>query len=176
MFEVLRGMRRAGALLPEVDALFGVPQPPSTIPEIDTGVHMMMVLDMAARHGASLCRCATPASCTTSARARRRPTMLPRHIGHEERSVELMRARERAPARPTTTAASSPLSRARAQQRPRSGELGAAALVRLLERCDAFRRPERFCEMLPACECDATGRLGLEDAALSAARRACPRR
>ena len=47
----------------------------------------------------------------------------------------------------------------------RSGEFGAAALVRLLERCDAFRKPQRFADVLLACECDARGRLGLQDSA-----------
>ena len=58
----------------------------------------------------------------------------------------------------------------------RSGEFGAAAMVRLLERCDALRRPDRFAELLLACECDARGRLGLEDAAVSAARAAHAKR
>ena len=73
MFEVLRDCGALARVLPEVDRLFGVPQRADHHPEVDTGVHLMMVLDMAARLGAA-CRCATPASATTSARARRRTT------------------------------------------------------------------------------------------------------
>ena len=114
MFEVLRDCGALARVLPEVDRLFGVPQRADYHPEVDTGVHLMMVLDMAARLGTQPRRCATPASATTSARARRRPTMLPRHLGHEQRSVELVRADERAAARRQR------LPRARRGRRPRA--------------------------------------------------------
>jgi tRNA nucleotidyltransferase (CCA-adding enzyme) len=88
---------------------------------------------------------------------------LPRHHGHEGRSATLARAvgeRLRVPA--DCRALADTVAREHGHVH-RSGELGAAALLRLLERCDALRRPARFAELLLACECDARGRLGLED-------------
>jgi tRNA nucleotidyltransferase (CCA-adding enzyme) len=163
MFEVLRACGALARLLPEVDRLWGVPQRADHHPEIDTGVHLMLVLDMAARLNGSL---AVRFAClghdlgkgTTPADA------LPRHIGHEQRSVELVRAvseRWRVPV------ACRELAEAVAREHGnvhRSAEFGAAAILRLLERCDALRRPERFAELLLACECDARGRLGLSEA------------
>jgi tRNA nucleotidyltransferase (CCA-adding enzyme) len=162
MFEVLR---RCGALervLPEVARLFGVPQRADYHPEIDTGVHLMMVLDMAARLETSLpvryaCLGHDLGKGTTPA------DILPRHLGHEERSVALVR---RISDRLRVDNACRALAEVTAREHGnvhRSGEFGAAALVRLLERCDALRRPDRFAELLLACECDARGRLGLED-------------
>lgn len=91
MFELLRECGALRVLLPEVDRLWGVPQPPAHHPEIDTGVHLMMVLDEAARVQASLpvrfaCLCHDLGKGTTPAE------LLPRHLGHEERSVKLLRA------------------------------------------------------------------------------------
>ena len=162
MFEVLRACGALARLLPEVDRLWGVPQPPAHHPEIDTGVHLMMVLDMAARLQASLavrfaCLCHDLGKGTTPA------DVLPRHLGHEARSVQLLRnvcARLRVPVDCRELA--EVVAREHGNVH-RSGELNAAALVRLLERCDAPRRPERFHEALLACECDARGRLGLSE-------------
>lgn len=162
MFEVLRGCGALARVLPEVDRLFGVPQRADYHPEVDTGVHLMMVLDMAARLGASL---AVRYAClghdlgkgTTPA------DVLPRHTGHEERSVRLVRALSE---RLRVDNACRALAETTAREHGnihRSGEFGAAAIVRLLERCDALRRPDRFAELLLACECDARGRLGLEE-------------
>ena len=159
MFEVLRDCGALVRLLPEVDRLWGVPQRADYHPEIDTGVHLMMVLDMSARLGAGLpvrfaCLCHDLGKGTTPA------DVLPRHIGHEERSARLLRGvceRWRVPRE------SRELADVVAREHGnihRSSDLSAAALVRLLERCDALRRPERFAEVLLACECDARGRLG----------------
>ena len=163
LFDVLRTCGALNALLPEVDALFGVPQRPEYHPEVDTGAHLMMVLDMAARLGASLpvrfaCLCHDLGKATTP------KDELPRHIGHEERSVKLLRKlcdRLRVPVECRELA--EVVAREHGNIH-RSGEFGAAALVRLLERCDAFRKPQRFAEVLLACECDARGRLGLDEA------------
>ena len=163
MFEVLRGCGALARLLPEVDRLWGVPQRADYHPEIDTGVHLMMVLDMAARLQASLevrfaCLGHDLGKGTTPA------DVLPRHLGHEQRSVDLVRElceRLRVPV------ACRELAEVVAREHGnvhRSAEFGAAAIVRLLERCDAFRRPDRFAETLLACECDARGRLGLSEA------------
>ncbi len=159
MLELLRDCGALKVLLPEVDRLWGVPQRAEYHPEIDTGVHLMMVLDMSARLGAGLpvrfaCLCHDLGKGTTPA------DVLPRHIGHEERSARLLRGvcdRWRVPRE------SRELADVVAREHGnihRSGDLGAAALVRLLERCDALRRPDRFVEVLLACECDARGRLG----------------
>lgn len=162
MFDVLRGCGALARVLPEVDRLFGVPQRADYHPEVDTGVHLMMVLDMAARLEASL---AVRYAClghdlgkgTTPAE------VLPRHIGHEERSVRLVRKMsERLRVDNTCRALAEVVAREHGNVH-RSGGFGAAAVLRLLERCDGLRRPDRFAEMLLACECDARGRLGLEE-------------
>ena len=164
MFEVLRAIGALAGLLPEVDRLWGVPQRADYHPEVDTGVHLMMVLDMSARLEAGLpvrfaCLGHDLGKGTTP------PDVLPRHLGHEERSVALVRGvceRLRVPA------ACRELAEVVAREHGnvhRSGAFGAAAVLRLIERCDAMRRPERFAEMLLACECDARGRLGLEESA-----------
>ena len=162
MFELLRACGALAVLLPEVDRLWGVPQPPVHHPEVDTGVHLMMVLDMAARLQAPLavrfaCLVHDLGKGTTPAE------VLPRHIGHEQRSAKLLRAvceRWRVPVELRELA--DVVAREHGNIH-RSGDLDAAALVRLLERCDALRKPERFDQALLACECDARGRLGLED-------------
>ena len=159
MFEVLRECGALRRLLPKVDRLWGVPQRAEYHPEIDTGVHLMMVLDMSARLGANLatrfaCLCHDLGKGTTPVEA------LPRHIGHEERSAKLLRQlceRWRVPVECRELA--DVVAREHGNIH-RSGELGAAALVRLLERCDALRKPARFHDVLLACECDARGRLG----------------
>ena len=163
MFEVLRDCGALARLLPEVERLWGVPQPPEHHPEVDTGVHLMMVLDMSARLAAPLpvrfaCLCHALGKGTTPA------DVLPRHLGHEQRSVELLNQvcdRWKLPV--DCRALAEAVAREHGNVH-RSAEFGAAALLRLLERCDALRRPDRFADMLLACECDARGRLGLEDA------------
>jgi len=164
MFGVLRDCRALHSLLPEVDKLWGVPQRAEYHPEIDTGVHLMMVLDMSARLKASLpvrfaCLGHDLGKGTTPLDA------LPRHIGHEERSVRLLRGVCERLRVPTDCRELADVVAREHGNIHRSSELGAAALVRLLERCDAFRKPQRFADVLLACECDARGRLGLEDSA-----------
>ncbi|MBC7215436.1 MAG: multifunctional CCA addition/repair protein [Burkholderiaceae bacterium] len=163
MFEVLRECGALRVLLPEVDRLWGVPQPPQHHPEVDTGVHLLLVLDMAARLQAPL---TVRFACLTHdlGKGSTPPDILPRHIGHEQRSVQLLKglcARWRVPNDCRELA--EVVAREHGNIH-RSGDLGAAALVRLLERCDAIRKPQRFEEILLACECDVRGRLGCEDA------------
>ncbi len=161
MLQVLRACGALERVLPEVDRLFGVPQPAAHHPEIDTGAHLLMVLDMSARLGASLpvryaCLCHDLGKGTTPA------DVLPRHIAHEARSVALARSlSDRLRVDNACRAIAEVVAREHGNVH-RSGEFGADALLRLLERCDALRRPDRFAEMLLACECDARGRLGLE--------------
>ncbi|CAG1018815.1 Multifunctional CCA protein [Burkholderiaceae bacterium] len=162
MFEVLRECGALARLLPEVDRLWGVPQPEQHHPEVDTGVHLMMVLEMSARLNAPLtvrfaCLGHDLGKGTTPAE------LLPRHIAHEQRSVELVR---RVCERWKVPADCRELAEVVAREHGnvhRSGDLDASAVMRLIERCDGLRRPERFAQMLLACECDARGRLGFED-------------
>ena len=162
MFEVLRECGALTVLLPELDALWGVPQRAEYHPEVDTGVHVMMVLQMAARLNASLpvrwaCLMHDLGKGTT-------PTdVLPRHIGHEQRSSKLLRTVGQRLRVPTDCTELADVVAREHGNIHRSGDLNAAALVRLLERGDAFRKPARFADALLACECDARGRLGMEE-------------
>jgi tRNA nucleotidyltransferase (CCA-adding enzyme) len=159
MFDVLRDCGALQVLLPEVARLWGVPQPEAHHPEIDTGVHLMMVLDMAAKLKAPLpvrfaCLMHDLGKGTT------RADELPRHIGHEERSVKLLLPvceRLRVPADCKELAVIVAKEHGNIH---RSAALNAASVMRLLERCDAVRKPQRFHQALLACECDARGRLG----------------
>jgi tRNA nucleotidyltransferase (CCA-adding enzyme) len=161
MIEVLREVGALARLMPEVDALFGVPQPPQHHPEVDTGVHTLMVL---ARCAATAQPLPVRYACLVHdlGKGTTPEDILPRHIGHEQRGEDLIRAfneRLRVPAECGELA----LLNAREHTNVhRCLDLGATPTMRLLERCDALRRPERFLAMLAACECDATGRLGLE--------------
>lgn len=162
MFELLRQCGALARLLPEVDRLWGVPQPAAHHPEVDTGVHLMMVLDMSARLEAPLevrfaCLTHDLGKGTTPA------DVLPRHIGHEERSARLLQDvcdRLRVPGDCRELA--DVVAREHGNIH-RSETLAPAAVVRLLERCDALRKPQRFAQALLACECDARGRLGFAD-------------
>ncbi len=163
MFEVLRECGALARLLPEVDRLWGVPQRAEYHPEVDTGVHLMMVLDMAARLQAPLtvrfaCLAHDLGKGTTP------PDVLPRHIGHEGRSARLLQDMAQRLRVPTDCRELADVVAREHGNIHRSGEFGAAALVRLLERCDALRKPDRFEEVLLACECDARGRGGLSEA------------
>jgi tRNA nucleotidyltransferase (CCA-adding enzyme) len=89
--------------------------------------------------------------------------MLPRHLGHEQRSVGLLRGMAERLRVPNECRELAEVVAREHGNIHRSAEFGAAALVRLLERCDAFRKPQRFGEVLLACECDARGRLGLSE-------------
>ena len=162
MFDVLRSCGALARLLPEVDCLWGVPQPEAHHPEIDTGVHLMMVIDQAARLQAPL---SVRYACLGHdlGKGTTRPEEWPCHIAHEARSVALVRAvseRLRVPAECRELA--EVVAREHGNVH-RSATLNAQSVVRLLDRCDAWRRPDRFAEMLLACECDARGRLGLQD-------------
>ncbi|MGF6904466.1 multifunctional CCA addition/repair protein [Paraburkholderia sp. GAS348] len=161
MFAVLRECGALARILPEIDALFGVPQRADYHPEVDTGVHVMMVIDHAAQRGYAL-PVRFAALTHDLGKATTPDDVLPRHIGHEGRSVDLLKPlceRLRVPNECRDLA----LLVAREHGNiHRVMEMGAAALVRLLERSDAIRKPARFAEALQACEADARGRLGFE--------------
>ena len=161
MFEVLRQCGALQRLLPEVDRLWGVPQRADYHPEVDTGVHVMMVLDMSARLAAPL---SVRYACLGHdlGKGNTPADILPRHLGHEERSLKLVRGISERLRVPTDCRELAELVAREHGNIHRSTGFGASALLRLLERCDAFRRPARFAEALLACECDARGRLGLD--------------
>jgi tRNA nucleotidyltransferase (CCA-adding enzyme) len=161
----VRVLRDCGALavvFPEVDALYGVPQPAAWHPEIDTGVHVELALRQAARLSFStevrfavlvhdLGKGTTP------------PSEWPRHVGHEQRSADLVRAlseRLAVPNRCRDLGVAVALNHGLCH---RALELRPVTLLKLLDSLDAFRRPERVTGFLDACEADARGRTGLED-------------
>jgi len=167
MINVLRECGALARLLPELDRLFGVPQRADFHPEIDTGVHVMMALDHCAGRGHALAvrfavllhdlgKGQTPAAD------------LPRHPGHEARSVSLVEA---VCTRLKTPADCRDLARLVARYHGdirRGPELRAATIAKLLENADALRRPQRFQQLLEACACDFHGRLGWQDKQLPA--------
>lgn len=160
-FETLRSCGALSRIMPEVDALFGVPQPAKYHPEIDCGVHTMMVLDDAAMHAYSL---AVRYAALTHDLGKATTPMdqLPSHIGHELRSVELVKslsARLRAPAECRELAE---LVARYHGDIHRAQRLRADTIIRLFQTTDAWRRPERFTQLLEACAADARGRLGNE--------------
>jgi tRNA nucleotidyltransferase (CCA-adding enzyme) len=162
LFDVLRASGALARVLPEVARLWGVPQPAAHHPEIDCGVHLMMVLDMAARLGAPL-PVRWAGLVHDLGKASTPKEEWPRHIAHEQRSERLadkLADRLRVPIDCKELGAVVAREHGNIH---RSDTLDAAATLRLLERCDALRRPERFELALWACECDARGRLGRED-------------
>lgn len=173
-FTALREVGALKVLFPEVDRLFGVPQHPKWHPEVDTGIHVMMVIDQSARltndvavRFAALChdlgKGLTPAD------------ILPSHKGHEATSVELTKAlcdRLRTPKDTTTLA----LKVAEYHTDVHLlFELSAERVLQVLEGVDSFRRPQRFEQYLVAGEADFRGRPGYEDAPMpeGTAFRAC---
>jgi tRNA nucleotidyltransferase (CCA-adding enzyme) len=159
MFYALRECGALTRLMPEVDALFGVPQPPQYHPEIDTGVHVMMVIDHAAGKNYSL-PVRFAALTHDLGKGTTPPEEWPRHIGHEARSVKLVNdlcERIRSPNEARDLA----LLVARYHgDVHRSLELRPSTIATMLQSVDAYRKPERFEEFLQACACDFHGRPG----------------
>jgi tRNA nucleotidyltransferase (CCA-adding enzyme) len=160
-FETLRACGALAVIFPEIDALFGVPQPPRWHPEVDTGVHTMLALRYAARTAApAAVRFAVLVHDLGKARTPRE--RWPSHHGHEEAGVPLIEALA---SRLKVPGAYRDLAILAARTHTlvhRALELKAATVLKLLEDADAFRRPERFAELLTACEADARGRAGRE--------------
>jgi tRNA nucleotidyltransferase (CCA-adding enzyme) len=161
-FRVLRGCGALKIIYPEVDALFGVPQPPQWHPEIDTGVHTLMVLEQAVRMSTDP-RIRFAALVHDLGKGTTPPAEWPSHRGHEERSVALIDAlceRLRVPSEYRDL--SIIVARYHGNVH-RAFELRPKTILEILEKADAFRRPERFSQALLACEADSRGRLGLEN-------------
>jgi tRNA nucleotidyltransferase (CCA-adding enzyme) len=160
----LQTLRDCGALrviFPEVDALFGVPQPEKWHPEIDTGVHVLMALRIAADLRASTATRFAVLShdlgkaCTPQEK-------WPSHHGHEQLGVPVIEALSERLRVPKDFRDLAVMVSDYHTHVHRAEELRPATMLELFEKTDAFRRPERFNEFLLACECDARGRLGLE--------------
>ncbi len=158
-FEVLRDCRALAVLLPEIDALFGVPQRAAYHPEIDTGRHVMLALDLAAHENATLAvRYAV--LLHDLGKALTPQTAWPAHIGHERSGGPLVEAvgdRLRAPRALNDLAHLACRWHLVLHQGPR---LSPASLLKVFTACDAWRRPKRFAELLAIAEYDARGRLG----------------
>ncbi len=160
-FETLRECGALAVIFAEIDALYGVPQPPRWHPEIDTGVHVMLALACAATLGApGAVRFAVLTHDLGKARTPREHW--PSHHGHEELGVPLIEALCDRLKVPNTHRELAILAARYHTLVHRAAELKPATLLGLLENCDALRRPERFAQLLLACEADARGRTGRE--------------
>jgi tRNA nucleotidyltransferase (CCA-adding enzyme) len=162
-FRVLRECDALRPIYPELDALFGVPQPAQWHPEIDTGVHTLMVLDQAAvlspEPTVRFAALVHDLGKGTTPRAE-----WPSHRGHEERSVSLIEALAERLRLPGEYRDLSIIVARYHGIVHRAFELRAKTVLEFMERADAFRRPERFAHALLACEADSRGRTGLENA------------
>ncbi|MCX7194149.1 MAG: multifunctional CCA addition/repair protein [Proteobacteria bacterium] len=162
-FDTLRSCGALGSIMPEIDALFGVPQVAKYHPEIDCGLHTMLVVDDAALHDYAL-EVRFAALTHDLGKATTPADILPRHIGHELRSVERVKTlTERL--RATGECRDLALLAARFHgDIHRAMELRADTVIRLFQSADAWRRPARFEQLLQACASDARGRWGSEQA------------
>lgn len=159
----LRVLRESGALavlFPEIDALYGVPQRAEFHPEIDTGVHLELVLDAAAQLAPGDDLVGFCALCHDLGKALTPPDVLPRHIGHEHAGVAPLRALAARLKVPAEHAALAELVCREHLNAHRALELKPATVLKLLGALDALRRPQRLDTFLAACEADKRGRLG----------------
>jgi tRNA nucleotidyltransferase (CCA-adding enzyme) len=157
MFDVLRDCGALARILPELDALWGVPQPPLHHPEVDTGVHMMLVIDYAAERGFDL-PVRFAALMHDLGKGRTPEEHWPKHHGHEGMGPRLITALSKRLRVPVDCRDLAVMTAREHGNVSRALELRPNTIVTLLERCDAFRKPERFAQMLLAAECDARGR------------------
>ena len=160
-FSTLRACEAQAAILPEVDALFGVPQPARWHPEIDSGIHTMMVLEQAALQSNEL-DVRFAALCHDLGKATTPAAILPSHHGHEERGARLTETlceRLRVPGKTRHTAI---LTARWHTHCHRCRKLKPGTLVKLMQALDVVRKPERFEYFLQVCKADARGRLGME--------------
>jgi tRNA nucleotidyltransferase (CCA-adding enzyme) len=164
----LRVLREAGALtvlFPEVDALYGVPQRAEFHPEVDTGTHLELVLDMAARLAPGDDLVGFCALCHDLGKALTPADVLPGHIGHEHAGVAPLRALAARLKVPAEHAALAELVCREHLNAHRALELKSTTVLRLLIKLDALRRPQRLATFLTVCEADKRGRLGRSEAA-----------
>lgn len=162
MFETLRECGALKKLFPELDKLWGVPQPPLHHPEVDTGIHVMMVIDMAARMDHSL-SIRFSALCHDLGKGTTPAEKWPKHAEHEMRSTKLLDpVCERWKVPSEHRALAKMVAKEHGNIHASLG-FDPGSSMRLLDRCDAIRRPDRFADALKACECDARGRLGMQE-------------
>lgn len=159
--QVLRDCGALAALLPEVDDLFGVPQPQAHHPEIDTGVHVLSVLRQCAEHDQPL-NVRWASLLHDVGKGLTPEDQWPRHIAHEQKGLCLIQAINERCKAPRDCAELAMLVGEFHTHGHRALELRPSTLLELLQRFDVFRRPQRFAEFVAACEMDARGRLGLE--------------
>ncbi len=161
-FQTLRDCGALAVIFPEIDALYGVPQPPKWHPEVDTGIHVMLAVRYAAKIGA-------PTSVRFAVlthdlgKALTPQEVLPSHRGHEEAGVPLVEAPVAAAANTQRIQGTRGVGARHHAVVHRAAELRPDTMLKLFETTDAFRRPERFAELLLVCESDARGRTGLEN-------------
>ncbi len=161
-FRVLRDCGALQVIFPEIDALFGVPQPAKWHPEIDTGVHTLMVLEQAVRLSSETA-VRFAALVHDLGKGVTPPDQWPKHYGHEEQSVALIDALATRLRIPTGHRDLAVLVARYHGNVHRAFELRAQTVLEFLEKADALRRPERFAQVLLACEADARGRSGFEE-------------
>ena len=160
-FEALRSCGALRVVFPEVDALFGVPQPVKWHPEVDTGLHTMMVLDKSAALSDDA-EVRFAALVHDLGKGTTRLADLPSHPGHERRGRKLINAMGDRMPLPRACRDLGSLVAEYHTHCHRAFELRDDTVVKLFEKTDAFRRPERFEQFLVACEADARGRTGFE--------------
>ena len=163
----LRTLREAGALravLPEVDALYGVPQRADYHPEIDTGIHCELVCDMAARLAPGDDLIGYAALCHDLGKALTPADVLPKHLMHEMRGVAPTIAMSQRLKVPNEHRELAVIASREHLNVHRIGELKPTTVHELIARCDGFRKPARIDQLATVCEADARGRAGLDDA------------
>ncbi|ASJ97667.1 multifunctional CCA addition/repair protein [Shewanella marisflavi] len=160
-FEVLREAGALGILFPELEALFGIPQPEKWHPEIDTGIHTLMVLEQAA-HLSQDKRVRFAALVHDLGKALSPKDQLPKHHGHGQKGLPLIRALCERIRVPNDYRDLALLVSDQHQNVHKAFELRPETLVKLFDKADLWRKPERLEQLLLACEADIKGRTGLE--------------
>lgn len=161
-FDVLRSCGALKVVFPEIDALFGIPQPEKWHPEIDTGIHTMMVIQQAARMSSDI-DVRFAGLVHDLGKATTNKSDLPKHPGHEARGVKLVKALAKRLPIPNACRDLGCLAAEFHTHCHRAFELRASTILKVLDHSDAFRRPGRFEKLVTVCEADARGRAGLED-------------
>lgn len=161
-FETLRACGALAVIFPEIDRLFGVPQPPAHHPEIDTGVHTLMALGQAVRLRADVVT-RFAVLVHDLGKGETPPAIWPRHLGHEQRGAELVRTLCQRLRIPNMFRELGVLTARYHTHCHRALTLRPKTLGKLLQHMDTLRKPQRFAQFLLACEADARGRTGLEE-------------
>lgn len=161
-FEVLRSCGALAVVFPELDALFGIPQPEKWHPEVDCGLHMLMTLEQSAILS-DHADVRFAALVHDLGKASTDPSLLPKHHGHERRSVQHIKQMAKRLPVPSAFRDLALLVAEFHGHCHKVFELKHSTILKVMNRVDAFRRPERFEKFLMACEADARGRTGLEE-------------